>query len=200
MPVLRSSPASPFARKVIIAAALAGPPHAFSVAVADTNDANDTLRQQNPLGKIPCLVLDDGSTIYDSRVIVEWLDLQAGGNRLIPRDPEARIKVLTYQALCDGVMDAAVVSRYEIAFREAPMRSQKWLDHQSGKIDRALDALADHLPTGKRDIADIALACALGYLDLRFEGRWRTRYPGMVAWLDQFAADVPAFEATRVKA
>lgn len=200
MPVLRSSPPSPFARKIIIAAAVAGLPHAFSVTSADTNDASDSLRQQNPLGKIPCLVLDDGSVLYDSRVIVEWLDMQAGGDRLIPSDPGARIKVLTFQALCDGLMDAAVVSRYEIAFREAPMRSEKWLDHQSGKIDRALDALAASLPTGKRDIGHIALACALGYLDFRFEGRWRARYPGMVAWLDQFAADVPAFEATRVKA
>lgn len=200
MPLLRSSPASPFGRKVILAATLAGLPMAFSVTVADTNDASDSLRQENPLGKIPSLLLDDGSVLYDSRVIVEWLDMQAGGDCLIPRDPGARIKVLTFQALCDGLMDAAVVSRYEIAFREAPLRSQKWLDHQAGKINRALEALATSLPTGKRDIGHIALACALGYLDFRFEGRWRARNPGLVAWLDQFATDVPAFEATRVKA
>ncbi len=199
MPTLRSSPPSPFARKVIMAAAVAGIADAFTIVPADTNDANDSLRKQNPLGKIPCLVLDDGTAIYDSRVIIEWLDMQAGGNVLIPREPEARLRALTFQALCDGLMDAAVVTRYEMVLREEPMRSARWLDQQAGKIQRALQAMAEQAPVGRRDIASVALASALGYLDLRFEGRWRAQYPGLVTWLDRFAAEVPAFEATRVK-
>ena len=199
MPILRSSPPSPFARKVIIAAAVAGLPKAFTIVSADTNDANDSLRKQNPLGKIPCLVLDNGTALYDSRVIIEWLDLQAGGDVLIPREADARLRVLTFQALCDGLMDAAVVTRYEMMFREEPMRSARWLEHQHGKMQRALATMAEQAPQGHRNIGAIALACALGYLDLRFEGRWRAQYPLLVTWLDKFAADVPAFEATRVK-
>ncbi|MBV1705765.1 MAG: glutathione S-transferase family protein [Hyphomicrobiales bacterium] len=199
MPVLRSSPPSPFARKVILAAAVAGLSDAFTLVVADTNDEHDSLRQQNPLGKIPCLILDDGTALYDSRVIVEWLDMQAGGNVLIPHAPAERLRVLTFQALCDGLMDAAVVTRYEFVMREESIRSARWLAHQAGKIERALAVMAKQVPVGRHDIGAVALACALGYLDLRFEGRWRAQYPGLVAWLDRFAAEVPAFEATRAK-
>ena len=194
---LRSSPPSPFGRKVKIAAALLGLTDRIEIVVADTNDAGDTLRAENPLGKIPCLILEDGGTVFDSRVIVEFLDDMAGGGKLIPASGPARFKVLTMQALADGIMDAAILTVYEQRFREEPMRSAKWVGHQQGKIDRALAVLERAPPQGAVDIGHIAVACALGYLDLRFAGAWRAEHPGLVAWLAAFAEAVPAFETTR---
>jgi glutathione S-transferase len=198
MLVLRTSPASPFGRKVKIAAALAGLADRIEVVQADTNDPTDVLRQQNPLGKIPTLVLEDGSTLFDSRVIVEYLDHLAGG-RLVPAGP-ARFPALRQQALADGIMDAALLQVYEGRYRREDKREPKWLELQAGKVQRGLDHAEAQLSTPAADlhVGHVALACALGYLDLRFEGRWRASYPGLVAWLDDFSARVPAFEATRV--
>src|SRR6476661_3949457 len=116
MLILRSSPASPFGRKVKIAAAILGLADKVKVVEADTLDPNDTLRRQNPLGKIPTLVLENGETLYDSRVIVEYLDHLAGGHRLIPDGP-ARFEALRVQALADGIMDAALLQVYEGRWR-----------------------------------------------------------------------------------
>ena len=197
MLVLRSSPASPFGRKVKIAAAVLGLSDRIEVVVADTNDPGDNLRSQNPLGKIPALILDDGATLYDSRVIVEYLDWLAGGGKIIPPAPE-RFRALTLQALADGMMDAAILQIYETRFREPSQYVAKWVDHQAGKIDRALERLEAGPPADDaRDVGAIALACALGYLDLRFAGRWRTGHPRLAAWLKAFAAGAPAFEETR---
>jgi glutathione S-transferase len=199
MLVLRSSPASPFGRKVKIAAALAGLTDRIEVVAADTNDPSEVLRQQNPLGKIPTLVLEDGSTLFDSRVIVEYLDHLAGG-RLIPAGP-ARFPALRQQALADGVMDAALLQVYEGRWRPQEKRVQEWIDHQAEKVKRGLDHAEANLaePGASIHIGHIALACALGYLDLRMEGRWRETYPKLVSWLDDFASRVPAFETTRMK-
>ena len=194
---LRSSPPSPFGRKVKIAAALLGLADRIEIVVADTNDAGDTLRAENPLGKIPCLILEDGGTVFDSRVIMEFLDDMAGGGKLVPDSGPARFKVLTMQALADGIMDAAILTVYEQRFREEAMRSAKWVGHQQGKIDRALAVLEAAPPQGAVDIGHIAVACALGYLDLRFAGAWRAEHPRLVAWLAAFAGAVPAFEMTR---
>lgn len=200
MLTLRSSPASPFGRKVKIAALELGLMDRIEVAAADTNDPAEPLRQQNPLGKIPTLVLADGTTLFDSRVIVEYLDHIAGGGRLIPAG-EARFQQLRLQALADGLCDAALLQVYEIRFRPEDGRNAAWVANQAGKVTRALTALEVMPPAhgGRAQIGEIALACALGYLDLRFEGKWRAEYPGLVAWLDAFAAAVPAFEATRFK-
>ena len=199
--ILRSSPASPFGRKVKIAAAILGLADRIEIVVADTNDAQDSLRRQNPLGKIPTLILEDGSALYDSRVIVEYLDYLAGGGRIIPSAPGPRFNALTRQALADGIMDAALLQVYETRFREPGQYVAKWLDHQSSKVERSLADLEAALPDeGARDVGAIALACALGYLDLRFAGRWRPDHPKLAAWLDVFARGVPAFEGTRVAA
>ena len=201
MLVLRSSPASPFGRKVRIAAAFLGLAERIEIVVADTNDPEDSLRAQNPLGKIPALVLEDGGVIYDSRVIVEYLDFLAGGDRIIPSAPAPRYKALTLQALADGIMDAALLQVYETRFREPDRYVAKWLDHQAAKVARALAALEAAPPANDaRDVGAIALACALGYLDLRFAGRWRADCPRLAAWLADFAAGAPAFEATRAQA
>ena len=164
---------------------------------ADTNDAGDSLRLENPLGKIPCLVLDDGTALYDSRVIAEHLDQLAGGGSLLPAEHKARLRSLTLQALADGVMDAALQMIYEQRWRSEAMRDAKWVGYQQAKIDRALAVLEAAPPVGPVEIGQIALACALGYLDLRFGGAWRASHPRMVAWLEAFAAQVPSFEKTR---
>lgn len=196
--ILRSSAASPFGRKVKIAARYLGLFDRITVVAADTSDPNDSLRGQNPLGKIPVLVLADGTSIYDSRVIVDYLDHLAGGQRIIPAGLR-RFDVLRRQALADGAMDAALLQVYEVRFRPEEARSASWTSLQADKVSRALTALdATLLPFDPAlDVAQIALACLLGYLDLRFAGAWRAQHPRLVAWLDSFAAAVPAFEATK---
>jgi glutathione S-transferase len=197
--VLRSSPPSPFGRKIRIAAAILGLSDRLELVPTDTNDPEEPLRRQNPLGKIPTLILEDGTALYDSRVIAEYLDWLAGGGRIIPAQPAARFPVLTRQALADGLMDASILQVYESRFRDPDKHGAKWLDHQAGKAARALAALEAAPPAeGAEDIGAIAAACALGYLDLRFAGRWRADHPKLVRWLDGFAARVPAFAETQV--
>jgi len=200
--ILRSSPSSPFVRKVRIAAGVLGLTDKIDVRETDLNDAGDSIRVQNPLGKIPALILDDGTAYYDSRVILEVLDHLAGGGRIIPRQPAARFATLRLQALCDGILDAAVLVVYESRYRPDDKRVQVWVDRQSDKIARGLAALEAAPPKvdAVPDVGQIALACVLGYCDLRFGGNWRESHPRLVAWLDKFAAQVPAFAQTKVAA
>jgi len=195
---LRSSPTSPFVRKIRIAASVLGLERDIELDPADTMNASDSGRQQNPLGKIPALVLEDGTVLFDSRVILDYLDHRAGGGRIVPRDAGARFAALRLQALADGVMDASVLLVYEGRFRPAERHEPRWLDHQSGKVARTLAALEAAPPeqSAPPDVGQIAFACALGYRDFRFEGTWRRDHPRLVAWLDRFAAPVPAFAAT----
>jgi glutathione S-transferase len=196
MLTLRMSPASPFARKARIAAALLGLEARVAIVLADAGDPADSLRQQNPLGKIPTLIAEDGEAIFDSRVILEYLDGLAGGG-LIPTDFTARMRALTLQALADGIADAALLQVYEQRMRQPTERSAKWVDYQAGKVRRALVALEARPPeAGAIHVGAIALACALGYLDLRFAGEWRVGHPRLVGWLDAFAAAAPAYAAT----
>jgi glutathione S-transferase len=201
MLTLRSSPASPFGRKVKISAALLGLTDRIQVVDADTMNPEDTLRQQNPLGKIPALILENGEALYDSRVIVEYLDHLAGGGRILPTGWD-RFVALREQALADGIMDAALLQVYESRWRAEDRRESKWTEHQADKVRRGLDYAEAHLstPNANLHIGHIALACALGYLDLRFAGRWREAYPKLVAWLNDFEARVPAFAKTKVTA
>jgi glutathione S-transferase len=197
--ILRSSPASPFARKVRIAAAILGLDRDVTIEPADTVEPSDSLRRQNPLGKIPVLILDNGTAIYDSPVILEYLDHRAGGGRIIPTAPAARFAALCQEALCDDILDAAILRVYEGRWRPPEHHVAKWVEHQTGKMTRALAALEAEPPglDTPPHVGQITAACALGYLDLRFEGMWRRDYPRLVAWLDRFAAAVPAFAATR---
>jgi glutathione S-transferase len=206
MMILRSSPASPYVRKVRIAADLLGLSGKIELRDVDLNDPTDSIRVQNPVGKIPALILADGTAYYDSRVIVEYLDHLSGGGHLIPRDTKARFAALRLQALCDGILDACLLLVYEGRYRPAEMHVQSWLDRQDGKVARGLAELEaappklqpaiDPLP----NVGQITLACLLGYRDLRFAGTWRKEYPNLVAWLDEFAGLVPAFNATKVTA
>jgi len=202
MMILRSSPPSPFGRKVKIAAALLGLDKEITIEKTDTTDASDTIRKQNPLGKIPALILEDGSVLHDSPVILDYLDHRAGGAKIIPSEPNARYAALTLQSLCDGVLDACLLQVYEGRWRPAEKHEKKWVDYQAEKVKRAFDVLEAAPPAigAIPDVGAITLACALGYGDLRFGGAWRKDYPKLLAWLDAFAGKVPAFEKTRVAA
>jgi glutathione S-transferase len=200
--ILRSSPASPFGRKVRIAAAVLGLTDKIDVRETDLNAAGDSIRVQNPLGKIPALILDDGEALYDSRVILDYLDHLAGGGRVIPREPKARFAALRMQALCDGILDASLLLVYEGRYRPAEMKVQPWIDRQTDKVTRGMAALEAAPPvlTAIPDVGQITLACVLGYRDLRFGGTWRADHPKLVAWLDKFTSQVPAFAQTKVAA
>lgn len=199
MLVLRSSAASPFGRKVKLSASILGLTDRIQIVDADTLNPEDSIRQQNPLGKIPALILENGDVLYDSRVIVDYLDHLAGGGGIIPNGAE-RYTALRDQALADGIMDAALLQVYEGRFRAEDRHEPKWVNHQADKVRRGLDHAEAHLsqPGQSLHIGQIALACALGYLDLRFGGRWRESYPRLVAWLADFESRVPAYAKTRV--
>ncbi|VTZ24539.1 Glutathione S-transferase domain protein [Methylocella tundrae] len=199
MMILRTSAPSPFGRKVRLAAAIAGLSEKIRIVTTDANDPDRGLFDHNPLGKIPVLTLPGGEAYFDSRVIVEYFDHLAGGDALIPAESGARFHALTLAALADGVLDASLLQVYEKRRREPAKQDEKWLAWQADKAARGLAAFAGAPPSGKRDVAHIGLACVLGYLDLRFEGRWRSAHPELAAWLADFTADVPAFAATRAQ-
>jgi glutathione S-transferase len=199
--VLRSTATSPFGRKVRMAIDVLGLSDRVIMQPADTRDESDTLRQQNPLGKMPCLVRADGRAVYDSGVIIEFLQDVAGTDRLLPASSPARFEMLTLARLADGITEAAILMIYERRFRDPGTQSQRWLDHQRGKIVRALAAFEASPPDPARtDIVSIGLSCALSYLDWRKPVEWRPTHPRLVAWLAAFASNEPAFDRTRADA
>jgi glutathione S-transferase len=198
---LRTTDTSPFGRKVRMALLRLGLEGEVAVEGADPLDPADSLRNDNPLGKMPVMFTDDGRRLLDSRVILEYLDARAGGGVLIPAAWPARGQVLTRQAIADGAGDAAVLVVYESRHRPPELRHEPWVDFQRDKIRRALELLAGELPDPKTLRVDsIALACLLSYLDWRQQVEWRGRYPALVAWLDAFSAANPEFEATAAQA
>jgi glutathione S-transferase len=199
--VLRSTLTSPFGRKVRMVIEVLGLGDRVSLVPADPLDESDTLRQQNPLGKMPCLLLSDGTSIYDSGVIIDYLQELKGTDKLIPPRGLARFKALTLARLADGILDASILVIYDSRFRPGEPPSERWLAHQRGKINRGLAAFQSALPDPRKtDIVSIGLSCALGYLDWRKQVDWRPIYPGLVEWLAQFAAHEPAFERSRAPA
>jgi glutathione S-transferase len=198
--VLRSTLTSPFGRKVRMAIDVLDLSARVTLVPADPLDESDTLRQQNPLGKMPCLVLADGSTIYDSGVIIEYLQDVAGTDRLLPLRGRDRYRALTLARLADGIMDASILVVYESRFRPDLPHSPRWLEHQRGKIGRGLAAFEASPPDpDKTDVVSIGLSCALGYLNWRKQFDWRPASPTLVEWLKRFSAHEPAFERTRAK-
>ncbi len=199
MMTLYSAPASPFGRRVKMTAILKGVMDGITVEGAATSRPdNDVLKRHNPLQKIPVLVLPDGVELYDSRVICDYLDSLAPEPRLIPPSGSDRYRVLRLGALADGIMEAALLIVYETRFRPQELRSAPWCQRQQSKIDAALAGLDAAPPAwrGRPDYGDVSLAAALGYLDLRHDGRWRSERPRLVDWLAAFDRDVPAFAAT----
>ncbi|HVS77925.1 MAG TPA: glutathione S-transferase [Steroidobacteraceae bacterium] len=180
------NPASPYVRKVRVTAhelGLGGRIELISVSLTPVSP-HDAVRSSNPIGKIPALITDDGAALYDSPVICEYLEALAGGNRIFPAPGAARWTALRRQALADGVMDAAVLTRYEQAVRPQELRWQSWVEGQLLKIRTALDALERENLEDALDIGTISIACALGYLDLRFASEsWRTGRPRLAAWI-----------------
>ena len=197
--LLRVTPTSPFGRKVRMAISHLGLSDRIEQVKADPMDPADALRRDNPLGKIPTLITDDGKAVFDSRVILEYLDHIAGGGKLIPAAWPARIETLTLQALCDGVMDACILIVYEARHRPEALHHKPWLDYQRGKVVRGLEAFAKQTSDPARfDVGSLTAACMLGYLDWRKQVDWRPEFPALVGWLDQFRAQHPEFDATAV--
>src|SRR5438309_3445360 len=160
---LPSSLTSPFGRKVRMPMDILGLSGRITVTHADPLDENDTLRQQNPLGKMPCLVLPDRSTVYDSGIIIEYLQDVAGTDRLLPLRGRDRYLMLTLSRLADGIMDASILVVYETRFRPDLPHSPRWLSHQRGKIRRGLAAFEASPPDAyKTNVVSIGLSCALG--------------------------------------
>jgi glutathione S-transferase len=186
------SATSPFVRKVMVLLIETGQADEVALVSASGNPlAPGTMPvAQNPLGKVPCLERDDGPALYDSRVICRFLDDRAGG-RLYPPPPRLW-ETLTLEATGDGILDAAVLMRYESAVRHEGTRSEDWIEAQWTKVSRALDALEgrwmSHL-NGPLDIGQIAVGCALGYLDFRHVARdWRAGRPELARWFKAFSA------------
>lgn len=193
---------SPYVRKVRIVMAEKRLDYQFEL--EDVWNA-DTILKANPLGKVPCLVLEGGEAVFDSRVIVEYLDTRSPVNRLIPESGRERTEVRTWEALSDGVLDAAILARLEATWpgRSAEQRSQAWIDRQLSRVDAALVAMS----TGLGDkpwcsgihmsLADIAVGCALGYLDFRFpQIDWRARHANLAKLSDKLEAR-QSFQDTR---
>ena len=199
---LFSNALSPYVRKVAITMDVKGLRDNIDLVHTDTNNPdNSEFFKANPLAKVPALVTDDGAAIFDSKVICEYLDLQAPAPRLFPTATRERIRTLALGALADGVLDAALLLVYEKRFRPEEKWHAPWQQRQQDKIARSIDYLEKNLPQWHEnpDYGHITTACALGYLDFRHDGAWRRGHPSLVAWLDEFAKTIPAFEKTRPK-
>jgi glutathione S-transferase len=198
---LLSSPASPFARKVRMTAVIKGVMDQIKIETADTVSPTgaEALRRDNPLVKLPVLILDDGTQLFDSHVICEYLDSLKPSPKLFPANGAERFNTLTLGALGDGIMDAALTVVYEKRFRPEDKWVQSWVDRQQAKIDSGIAHLEANPPLWgvTPDYGHITIASALGYLDLRQGGQWRAKAPKLVKWLDQFDKAVPAFDATK---
>ena len=191
---LIGSTTSPYVRKVRIVMAEKKLDYQFlqeNVWAADTRIA-----ASNPLGKVPCLVMEGGEAVFDSRVIVEYLDTLSPVGKLIPSTGRERAEVKTWEALADGLLDAAILVRLENTFegRKPSERSQAWIDRQMDKVHASLKAMAQGL--GDKpfcsgihlSLSDIAVGCALGWLEFRFpEIGWRAEYPNLAKLMDKLA-------------
>ena len=166
----------------------------YQLVTEDVWAADTRIHESNPLGKVPCLIMDGHEAVFDSRVIVEYLDTLSPVGKLIPPGGRERAEVKTWEALADGVMDAAILARMEATWvgRTDAQRSQAWIDRQLGKIEHALRAMSQglgdkpHCAGVPMTLADIAVGCALGYLDFRFpQIDWRTPYPNLHKLFDK---------------
>ena len=149
-------------------------------------DTKTKIGSLNPLGKVPCLILDDGEAIYDSRVIVEYVDTLSPVGKLIPLESRERAIVKTWEALADGIMDAGILARLEATWRPAEQQSQAWIERQMGKVEAALSQMSQELGENawchgnQMTLADIALGCALAWLSFRFPKlEWQTKYANL---------------------
>lgn len=193
------SPTSPYVRKCLVTAHELGVADRITLLPSNANPVtrDASIIEHNPLGKVPTFITVDGVSLYDSRVICEYLDATFSGG-LFPRDGAGRWRALVLQSLADGVLDAALLVRYEEAARPQALRWDDWSKGQMDKIQTSLLALerAPGQMQGRVDIGTLSLGCALGYLDLRFDDwGWRLRYPQVAAWAAGFMQR-PSLKAT----
>jgi glutathione S-transferase len=199
---LRHSPTSPFVRKVMVLAYETGlePKIERLPTVVAPNKPNLEVQRENPLIKIPSLLTDDGLVLFDSRVICEYLDSLHSGPKIFPVAGKARWVALRQQALGDGIMDAAVVTRYETFLRPKELQWNDWVEAQMRRVRGGLEAIDEKTRegalSGPLNIGQITMGCALGYLDFRYptEG-WRERHPDLAKWYADFAKR-PSMQAT----
>ena len=202
---LIGSTSSPYVRKVRVV--MAEKKLDFTLVMDEVWTPASTVSNSNPLGKVPCLIMEGGEALFDSRVIVEYLDTLSPVGKLIPAVGRERAEIKTWEALADGLLDAAVLARLEATWagRTKAQRSQAWIDRQMGKVHSALKAMGHGL--GEKpfcsgihlSLADIAVGCALAYLDFRFPAEpWRPTHPKLAAGFarvserDSMAATAPA--------
>ena len=194
---LKYGPVSPFVRKVMIVAHETGVADRLTLTHVNTQDEQPRIVPFNPLGKIPALVLDDGSVLYDSPVICEYLDAEFGGRRLLPAAGPGRWRAMTRAALADGILDAAILVRHE-RLRPAERQSPEWIARHLGKICAALDALereAGSFGPGL-DLGLIGVGAALGYVQLRIaECKDLGRWPALARWFSEVSTR-PSFART----
>jgi glutathione S-transferase len=196
---LSFSPASPYVRKVRMAAFKAGMDKKLELITANTQDEKDDIRNLNPLGKIPIVTKPDGSSLFDSRVIIDHFNRVGGG--LIPDNGDDRDTVLTRAALVEGLIDASLLIVYSDRYAGGETPSKVWADLQKGKIDRTLDFLENDLtnwtnPIGF-DLANIGLVTALGYLTFREVRDWKTNRPKIQEWYQNIGSNLPGFDETK---
>ena len=198
---LLGSLTSPYVRKVRVV--MAEKKLDFQLVLVDPWNTEEVLRS-NPLGKVPCLVLEGGEAVFDSRVIVEHLDTLSPVGKLIPPSGRERVEVRTWEALGDGLLDAAIAARLEATWagRTEQQRSQAWIDRQLSRVRAALKSMSHGLGDkpwcagNAYSLADIATGCALGYLDFRFpQLDWRSAHPNLARLHDKLAAR-PSFTDT----
>lgn len=190
MPTILYSPASPYSAKVRMAAAHAG--IACEAVVVDTNADPALLTGNNPLGKIPVLVPDGEAAVYDSRAITQYLN-RVSGNALFPRNPAKRTEAERLEALADGIADCLLAIVYERRFRPEDRIHQPWIDRQWSKVERSLDHLVANTPKlpSKIHAGHIALRATLGYMSLRFGGKWEKGRSKLVRWAKKFDEKFP---------
>lgn len=191
---------SPYVRKVRVV--MADKKLDFSFEQENPWGPETTIQQVNPLGKIPCLVMEDGSTLYDSRVIAEYLDTISPVCKLLPPNGRDRAEVKVWEALADGVIDAAVLAFVERRDRAPEQQSAKWIERQMGKVHAGLREMSARLGDSSYcmgihyTLADVAVGCALGWLSLRFPDiDWRGDYPNLARLADKLA-ERPSFRDT----
>jgi glutathione S-transferase len=197
---LIGSLASPYVRKVRIA--MAEKKLDYELVLENVWTPETTIQQSNPLGKVPCLVMEDGGAMFDSRVIVEYLDTLSPVGKLIPTNGRERAEVKCWEALADGVLDAAVLVRLERTQRPQAQQSPEWIARQLGKVEAGLKAMSVGLKetpfcSGTHyTLADVAVGCALGWLSFRFpEIDWREPYPNLAKLFDKLS-ERPSFKDT----
>jgi glutathione S-transferase len=197
---LLGSTASPYVRKVRVVMAEKKLDYAF--VIEDVWAADSAIQQSNPLGKVPCLIMEDGGAMFDSRVIVEYLDTLTPVCKLIPANSRERAEVKCWEALADGMLDAGILARLEVHRRPPELRSAEWMERQMSKVRIGLKSMSDGLGetpfcTGSTySLADVAVGCTLGWLAFRFpEITWRADYPNLARLFDKLS-ERPSFKDT----